>query len=104
MKELENLKGALVEPSTSPMEPETRKRDDAATSREGELEESGVSGEKGGEKDGGPESLDSKGDPSKSAGSEPASVVKSSVKEAEPVVAASPGCGDATTVKRGGGV
>ena len=67
MKELENLKGALVEPSTSPMEPETRKRDDAATSRQGELKKSGVSGEKGGEKDGGSESLDSKGDPSKSA-------------------------------------
>ena len=51
-KELESARRKAVGPSTtSPKEPETRKRDDAATSKKGELKESGVgSREKGGKK------------------------------------------------------
>ena len=52
--------------STNPMEPDTLKRDDAATSREGELQKPRVSGEEDSEKDDGSESVDSKGDPSTS--------------------------------------
>ena len=78
-------------PSTSPKEPETRKRDDAATSREGELKESGVgSREKGGKKASGKDGEDGKGDPlvAGSMDGEHASVLgKSSEKEADLVVA-----------------
>ena len=76
------------------------KRDDATASGESELRESGVSGEKDGKKDGGSESLNSRGDPSKSMGGGHACVVgKSGEKAAEPVVVASPGGDDATADK-----
>ena len=63
-KELANLKTTLMEAPASPKEPTTRKQDDATTSGEGELRESGVSSERDSKKDGGSGSLDSKGDPS----------------------------------------
>ena len=88
-KELESARRKAVGPSTtSPKEPETRKRDDAATSRKGELKESGVgSREKGGKKASGKEG---KGDPlvAGSTSGEHARVVgKSGEKEADLVVA-----------------
>ena len=99
-KELANLKRTLMEAPASPKETTTRKRDDAATSGEGELRESGVSSEGDSKKDGGAGSLDSKGDPSKSTGSEHASVVgKAGEKGAEPVVVTYPGSGDVTADK-----
>ena len=61
-KELDSVKSLkALEPSTSPKEPETWRRDDAATSREGELRESGVSGREEISKKDGTESVDSKG-------------------------------------------
>ena len=61
-KELESQKMKAVGPSTTPMEPETWRRDDAATSREGELREScGGSREKGSMK-GSAQSIESEGD------------------------------------------
>ena len=92
-----NLKRTLIEAPASPKEPTTRKWDDAATSGEGELRESGMSSERDSKKDGGAGSLDSKRDPSKSMGSEHASVVgKASEKETEHVVVTYPGGGDVT--------
>ena len=77
--------------TTSPKEPETRKRDDPATSRKGELKESGVgSREKGGKKASGKDGEEGKGDPlvAGSTSGEHASVVgKSGEREADLVVA-----------------
>ena len=71
-RELEK-KSALVVPSTNPKEPETRKRDDSATSGVGELRESGVKEKASSKKGSGSESLDGKGNPSESTGKEHAS-------------------------------
>ena len=103
-KELENARKRAVGPSTSPKEPETRRRDDAATSRKGELKESGVSSrEKGGKKASDKDSTgseDGKGDPlvAGSTSGEHASVVgKSGEKEADLVVAVPSGGGAVAT-------
>ena len=100
-RELEK-KNTLEVSSTSPKEPETRKRDDSATPGVGELRESGVKGKASGKKDGSSESLDSKGDLSDGAGDEHATVVDSpGGKEAEPVVVAPAGGGEATVDIKG---
>ena len=108
--ELENARRRAVGPSTSPKEPETRRRDDAATSRKGELKESGVgSREKGGKKASDKDSTgseDGKGDPlvAGSTSGEHASVVgKSGEKEADLVVAVPSGGGAVATDKHGVG-
>ena len=105
-KELESAAKA-VGPSTGPKKPETRRRDDAATSTEGELKEDGVgSREKVSQKSsdkGSEESKASKGDPSESTSRERASVVGKPEREAGPVVDLPPGVGASVGDKHGVG-
>ena len=102
-KELEGARRKAVGLATSPKEPETRTRDDAATSRKGALKESGVGSRE--KKAIGKDREESKGDPleSSSTGGGRASVVsKPGEKEADPVVEV-PTSGVDGSDKRGGG-
>ena len=86
--------------STSPKEPKTQKRDDFATPGVGESRESGVKEKASDKKDGSSDSLDSKGDLSKSTGNKYATVVDSpGGKGAESVVVAPDGGGEAMVDK-----
>ena len=82
MDDLGEKLARISESSTSPEEPETRKRDDATTSGEDELRGLGVCGrEKASEKDSGDEKVVGEGDLPKSMGSECAGVVDKSVRQ-----------------------